>query len=172
MAILKICDRNDPILSTKLERFDFDNPPTDPIQLAKDLTETMISHNGIGLAANQCGLPYRVFVIKSNPVFACFNPLIVDLGNEVNEYDEGCITFPKLFLKISRYSSIRVRFTMPNGLTETKKFAGLTARVFQHELDHVNGIKFTTHSKPLKLRNAIKKAAKAGQFYTFKELTA
>ena len=62
--ILDLCSKNDPILRQSIPKFDFVNLPTDPIQLAKDLAETMLHNNGIGLAANQVGLPYRCFVIK------------------------------------------------------------------------------------------------------------
>jgi peptide deformylase len=140
MAILNLVDKNHPILRQKMEDFDFANPPTDPIQLAKDLTETMIYNKGIGLAANQCGLPYRVFVLTGETVLACFNPRIVTMSDEMVYINEGCLTFPGIAVKIKRPQIIRVRFTMPNGETTTVKFDGLSSRCFQHELDHLNGI--------------------------------
>jgi len=140
MAILTLVDQTHPILRQKMEEFDFANPPTDPIQLAKDLTETMIQNKGIGLAANQCGLPYRVFVLTGETVLACFNPRIVSASDEVVALNEGCLTYPGVVVKIKRPQIIRVRFTMPNGQTTTVKFDGLSSRCFQHELDHLNGI--------------------------------
>ncbi len=133
-----------PILRQKMEPFDFTNPPTDPVQLARDLTETMIHNKGLGLSANQIGLPYRVFALSANPVYVCFNPRIVD-ETELNIVlmDEGCLSFPNLFLKIKRPRTIKVRFVLPNGETQTQKFDGMTARCFQHELDHLNGIVYT-----------------------------
>lgn len=139
MAILKLVDKSDPILKQEMPAFDFTNPPTDPIQLAKDLAETMIDSKGIGLAANQVGLPYRVFAITGEQIFVCFNPRIVDTSSEVVLMNEGCLSYPGLVIKIKRPRMIKVRFTMPNGETRTEKFDGLTARVFQHELDHLNG---------------------------------
>lgn len=161
MTVLNLVGKTEPLLRKKLEKFNFETPPTDPIQLAKDLTETLLTHNGlVGLAANQCGLPYRVFVIKSNPVYCCYNPIIVDLGDQTNEYEEGCLTYPNLIVKINRPTNIKVRFTLPNGVTDTYKFAGLTSRIFQHELDHLNGVIFTDHISKFKLQRAIQKANK------------
>jgi peptide deformylase len=140
MAILNLVNKNDPILKTELEHFDFSNPPTDPIELAHDLAQTMIDRKGIGLAANQVGLPYRVFVISGEQILACFNPRIVDYSSEQVYMIEGCLSHPGLAIKVKRPSTIKVRYTQPNGETKTEKFQGLTARVFQHELDHLNGI--------------------------------
>jgi len=140
MAILPLVDKNDLILKTELEYFDFSNPPTDPIQLARDLAETMIENKGLGLAANQVGLPYRAFVINGEQILACFNPKIVDSSADQVYMLEGCLSHPGLSVKIKRPAVIKVRFTVPNGETRTEKFEGLTARVFQHELDHLNGI--------------------------------
>lgn len=137
----KLDDKNQ-IIHEEIERFDFTNPPIDPIELAQNLTETLISTNGIGLSANQVGLSYRAFVIKSNPVYAMFNPVIVHESDEKEYMEEGCLSFPNLIIPIKRSKKIRVRYTMPNGQTKTDMFDGLTARVIQHETDHLNGITF------------------------------
>lgn len=144
--IMDLVPKDHNLLTTKLENFDFSNPPTDPIQLAKDLTETMLHHSGIGLAANQCGLPYRVFVIKSNPVLACFNPRIVDISSEQVYLEEGCLTFPNYYVRVQRPKKIKVRYTYPNGQTVTQIYDGMTARIFQHELDHLNGVLFQSRA--------------------------
>lgn len=130
---------SDEYLRAKTERFDFADPPIDPVELATILTETMLRENGAGLAANQVGFPYSVFVIKSDPIIAAFNPRVVDyLGEEVY-LDEGCLSWPNLIVKIKRPEGVRLRFTMPNGETITREFHGLTARVVLHELDHLAG---------------------------------
>lgn len=129
----------DPILKTYIDEFDFSNPPIDPFQLAVDLSETMIYNNGIGLAANQIGLPYRAFAMTGSPIHVCFNPRILDQTTEQVLLEEGCLSYPGLKVKIKRPKSIRVRFTKANGETVTEKFTGITARVFQHEFDHLNG---------------------------------
>lgn len=143
-----------------MESFDFSNPPIDPIELAQNLTETMLANGGIGLAANQCGLPYRVFAVASNPVLVCFNPIIVDRTTETVELEEGCLSFKGLILKIKRPLAIKARFTMPNGVTETHKYTGMTARIFQHEYDHIEGITFDKHVGPVSLAMAKAKAKK------------
>ena len=76
-----LVDKNNDILYQKTERFDFTNPPIDPSELAHILAQTMIVNNGIGLAAPQVGLPYRSFVMGGNPIFCCFNPVIVDTSS-------------------------------------------------------------------------------------------
>lgn len=158
--IMDLVPKDHDLLTTKIEPFDFSNPPVDPIQLATDLTETMIAKNGIGLAANQCGLPYRVFAIRSNPVFVCFNPRIVDASEEKIYLEEGCLTYPNYYVKIKRSKKIKVRFTLPNGHTETRIFDGITARIFQHELDHLNGIHFMTRATLYHRQQAEKKLRK------------
>lgn len=155
-----LIDDNDPILEEALPQFDFANPPIDPIELAHILADTMIKHRGMGLSANQIGLPHRAFVMQTNPVLVCFNPWIVDQGNETIAMDEGCLSYPGLFVKITRPRNIRVRYTLPNGQTETQKFQGLTARIFQHELDHMNGINFLDRAKPVAKDLALRKYKK------------
>lgn len=159
--ICELVDKYDPILKQKIERFNFSNPPCDPIELAHKLTQTMLHNNGIGLAAPQIGLPYRVFSLRTSPILVCFNPLVVDVSSETIELEEGCLTFPNLFLKIRRPSIVKVRFTLPNGETKTEKFVGITARAFQHEVDHLDGILFTQKVSNIELAMARKKAQKA-----------
>ena len=91
---------SDPILSQELPKFDFDNPATDPIQLAYDLVESMRHHNGLGLSANQIGLPYRAFAMQAVPAIVCFNPKVIDESSEEIMLEEGCLSFPGLGIKI------------------------------------------------------------------------
>lgn len=142
--IKELVSRDHPALKQIAVSFNFLNPQVDPMQLAVDLTETMIQNNGLGLSANQIGLPYRVFAVTGNPVFVCFNPRIVDQTTETIDMDEGCLTFPNLFLKIKRPRTIKIRFAAPTGEIMTRTFDGMTSRCFQHELDHLNGILYTT----------------------------
>jgi peptide deformylase len=160
--ILDLVSDNDPILKTKLERFDFSNPPLDPVEIARNLADTMVHLNGYGLAANQVGMSYRVFAMigGENKVLACFNPLIVDQTTEEVYLDEGCLSRPGLILNIKRPHAIKVRFTLPNGGTQTQEYTGMTARVFQHELNHLDGIMFTDLVSRLELDIAIRKCRK------------
>ena len=155
--ILDLVDCNDPILREEMERFDFSNPPVDPYELAANLAETMLENNGLGLSANQCGLPYRVFVMHSEPLpLVFFNPRIVDVSEEQVILEEGCLSFPGLYIKIKRPRRIKVRYQEPNGNTTTQVFEDLSARVFQHELDHLNGIVHTRRANRYHIEQARK----------------
>lgn len=155
--ILDLVPEDHPILKEELPRFDFSNPPTDPIQLAKDLAETMIANKGIGLAANQCGLNYRVFVMSGEQIRAFFNPRIVDVSEEEVVISEGCLSFPDMFVKVKRPATVRVRYTQPNGETITEEFGGLSARVVLHETDHLNGLTFKDKANKIHWEQALQK---------------
>lgn len=144
------------ILSTKLEPFDFANPPIDSIQLAKDLFETMLHNKAMGLSANQVGLPYRVLAIAANPGIVAFNPRIVDQTTEEIYLDEACATYPGMALKVKRPKMVKIRYFEPNGNTVTQKFIGLTARIILHEIDHLNGINFTQRANKAHLDRALR----------------
>lgn len=156
MTILNLVSSNNPILKTPTQEFDFANPPMDPAQLVKDLAETMIDKKGLGLSANQCGIPYSVFVINGNPIQGCFNPKIVNASEDIISLDEGCLSYPGLILKVKRPKNIRVRYTMANGQTVTHKFEGLTARCFLHEYDHLQGIVHLTKASLYHREKALK----------------
>lgn len=155
--ILNLVSSADPILTTPAQDFDFSSPSVDPVQLAKDLAETMIQHKGLGLAAPQVGLPYRVFALNGSPIHVCFNPRIVDVSSEEIYLEEGCLTFPNLIMKIKRPKMIKVRFTLPNGEVLTEKYTGMTARCFQHEMDHLDGILYHTRATLYHREKALKK---------------
>lgn len=129
---------NHPALTTPCEKFDFSNPPVDPKELSEALITIMEKNNGVGLAANQVGLPYRMFVLAGDP-FAVFNPTVVDTGEVESVMKEGCLTYPGLYVNIKRHKVIRIRFTDLNGKVDTKKYTGMTARIIQHEMDHLDG---------------------------------
>ena len=150
----------DPILKEKLPRFDFNNPPMDPHEIAHILAQTMIKNDGLGLAASQVGLPYRVFVAMGNPILCCFNPVIVDESEDELVMEEGCLSHPNLYVKIRRPQVIRIRYTRPDGVTVTEQYQDLTARVMQHELDHLDGICHLNRANKIHLDQARNKAKK------------
>lgn len=155
---MQLVDRNNQILAQRCEDFDFMNPPMDPVQLAQDLVKFMYEKNGIGLAANQVGINCRVFAMRGSPEdFVCFNPKIVATSEAEVVLEEGCLTYPGLYVKIKRPQHIRVRFTGPNGDTFTKQFTGLTARIFQHELDHLDGVVFYNRANRYHRDRALRK---------------
>ena len=145
---------NDPLLNDKLELFDFRNPPVDPEELGKDLLEHMRYFGGIGLSANQLGLPYRVFVMEGSPGFICFNPRISAFAGEEVQLDEGCLSYPGLYVKKKRPPTVRVSFVDEKGFRQVKRFNGLSARIFQHEMEHMDGDNFLEGIGPLALQMA------------------
>ena len=122
--ILELVKEDAPILKQACEDFDFSNPPCDPIELAKNLNETMIAKDGLGLSANQVGLPYRVFVIRieKDEPFPIFNPKILTMSDKMISMKEGCLSFPLLYMSIKRPDSVRIRFTDQYGETSTHRF--------------------------------------------------
>jgi len=137
-----LVDPSHELLREKLPMFDMNNPPVDPQELGLDLLKHMRHFGGIGLSANQVGLPYRVFVMEGDPGFVCFNPRITASAGDDVMLDEGCLTYPGLYVKKKRPSLIRCRFVDPLGNTCVKKFTGMSARIFQHEMEHMDGENF------------------------------
>jgi len=154
---MKLVPEDSQLLRTKLEPFDFKNPSADPVKLVKLLVSEMNQRNGIGLAANQLGLKERVFVMKTEPVICCFNPRIVEVSEETILLDEGCLSYPGLFVKIKRPKMVVARYADINGEMVTKTFDGLTARCFLHELDHLEGKIFFENANPIHLKQAKQK---------------
>lgn len=152
--IYELVKPDHPLLFTQLERFDFDSPPINPVELANNLIETMVKNKGIGLSANQCGLPYRAFALHSETPLVLFNPTIADIASSEVKLDEGCLTYPNLFLPIKRPSMVKVRFQDPFGNFHTEKYIGMTARCILHELDHLNGLDYTKRANPIHLTRA------------------
>ena len=115
--------------------------------LSRVLIDNMIHHNGIGISANQIGIWERAFAmvrdLENNEVMVCFNPRIVKSYSEEVEMEEGCLSYPELFLKIKRPDKIVVKYEDENKKTHKIKLQGLASRVFQHEYDHMEGIDFT-----------------------------
>tara|TARA_B100001778_G_scaffold34260_1_gene24722 strand:- start:343 stop:939 length:597 start_codon:yes stop_codon:yes gene_type:complete len=149
--------KHDFLGSTDLEKFDFNNPQIDPVDLSQSLVKLMRKEMGYGLAANQVGLPLQMFVLEGEPAYAVFNPRITYFGEEEILLEEGCLSYPGLSLKIKRPRFMRARFQDPYGDFVTKQFDGITSRVFQHEYDHINGVDFTQKVSKLKKNMAMKK---------------
>ena len=115
--------------------------------LAKTLIENMLYHNGVGLSANQIGIDERAFVmmrdVENNEILVCFNPKIIKSYTEEVEFEEGCLSYPELFLNISRPDKIVINYEDVDKKEHKMKLQGFASRVFQHELDHLDGIDFT-----------------------------
>lgn len=158
--IYKLVDFYDPIL----------RQPTTPIKLetlddfkqahyiAFSMAETLSALEGLGLSANQVGLPWRVCAINmGEEIWTMFNPEIIERSQTTTDYQEGCLSYPGLYLKLNRPDHIKVRFQAVNGQSIEREFDGLTAVCIQHELDHLDGIMYTDKVSPIKLDQAKKK---------------
>jgi len=120
----------------------------------------IVELGGVGLAANQVGIPYQFFIIRSDPILGFYNPKIVDMSEETLEMEEGCLTFPGLIVKVKRPRVVKIRFADPTGNVSTKVFQDMTARVIQHEMDHLEGMTLGSRISRLKLELALKKLKK------------
>lgn len=159
--VYDLVSENDPILRQVMPEWDFKNPPMDATKLASSLVETCRMHRGYGLSANQCGLPYRVFVMGYDKEYvAFFNPSVVLASKKEVHIAEGCLSFPFLGLYITRPEEIAVTYQDYTGEWKQATFDGISARCFQHELDHMNGIVYTDKVKPVALQSGMNKRNK------------
>jgi peptide deformylase len=151
-----------PFLDESLEQFGF----ADRKELSKVMYDNMAKYGGLGLSANQLGLPYRMFVMGGHPqiedgkVRTVFNPLINDVSPESINLKEGCLSFPFLFLSIKRPKWCSVKYTDENGEEVEETLHGMSARIFMHENEHMNGYVFTDLVSKLKLERAEKSKQK------------
>ena len=156
----------DPILKQVLPEFDFDTAPINTTDFASSMVETCKKYNGYGLSANQCGFPYRMFVMGAGEEYvAFFNPVLMKTENEVH-MKEACLSFPGLSLSITRPEKIWVKYQDYTGEWKEAHYVGMSARCWLHELDHMNGIVYTTQAKPLALQSGLKKRAKIQKMMT------
>ena len=158
--ILKFPDQDLRIKAKPVETFD-DELKT----LTDDMFETMHSVDGIGLAATQIGVAKQVAVIdispEKNEPLVIVNPAIQILDpSKTEDYDEGCLSVPGFFEKISRPSDIKLSYQDLNGKKQEIKPEGLLTKVVQHELDHLNGRLFVDHISELKRRRIRNKNVK------------
>ncbi|MFN7088516.1 MAG: peptide deformylase [Candidatus Paceibacteria bacterium] len=125
--------------------------PTPEIRmLVKKMRKIMKQADGIGLAANQIGLPLRLFVAEvNNKFYAVLNPKITKLSKEKEIMEEGCLSFPAYFGPVSRAKKIILEGMDAYGKKIKISATGLLARVFQHEVDHLNGILFIDKAREL-----------------------
>lgn len=156
---LKLIDENDPRLRQQCTPWDFTNDG-DPSEIITAMTKVMIENNGIGLAAPQVGIMKRLFIMgNSDRLFVCINPEIIESTGLVMD-QEGCLSFPDLWLRVKRYESVKVRYYNALGQENIKDFSGLIGRVFQHERDHLDGICYDTKTAKLSLDLAYRRRKK------------
>jgi|TARA_R110000796_G_scaffold58628_2_gene135361 peptide deformylase len=160
----ELVTQDDPILKQKCELFDFKNPQMDPRELADLLKQTMVAKMGVGLAANQIGLPYRVFAIgdPTDPanIEVVFNPKVVFKSEVRRVLEEGCLSYPGMFISVRRPIMIRVRVSDADGNMATKVYDGFPARAFLHEHDHLEGISYFDRAGPVAVSRGKKQKIK------------
>jgi len=146
--ILDLIPEDNQILHQKVKKCSYN---LDRKKLSKTLVENMKHHEGLGLSANQIGIPERAFAmirnIEYNEIIVCFNPRIVKTYSEKVEMEEGCLSYPDLFLKISRPKKIVVKYEDVDKKIHKLKLDGLSARIFLHEYDHMEGINYLQYGK-------------------------
>lgn len=159
---MQLVKDTDPALKQKSTPWEFGLEEQSADEFEDGMIDLMIKSNGIGLAANQVGITKRVFAIQlaNNRRLAMFNPRVISASEIKEEGEEGCLSFPNLYLKVLRPKEIVSEYFDKNGQSCTITLSGLEARCFLHELDHLNGVCFTENVSPLKLAMAIKKQKK------------
>jgi peptide deformylase len=142
-------------LSQKTKEFDFKMFNSKELtQLINKMKKIMRDSQGIGLSANQIGLPYRFFIAEvpskeGNKFYAIFNPKIEKTEGEKLELEEGCLSVPGVYGKTPRYEKITISGFNRYGKPIKIKAWGLLAHVFQHEIDHLDGKLFIEKAKEL-----------------------
>ena len=162
---MKLVKETHPILLQKCEPFSFDEPLMDPYELSDGLHKIRKDGAGVGLAAPQVGINTQVLVIGMgdfktegvdtyNQVF--FNPTILSY-EEGNIYMlEGCLSYPGLVVKVKRPENMTMEWYTEEGTRCEERFIGMTSRILQHEVDHLNGITFLKRAVRLHLQKAQK----------------
>lgn len=144
---LKIISYPHKILRSNLKKVDNFNDPQ-LIKIIKEMKKAMIKYDGIGLAANQVNLNMRLIIVntKQGPT-AFINPYIKKKSLLKQKFDEGCLSFPEITGWVSRSKKITLEYQDENGKKKKMNTQNLMATVFQHEIDHINGIVFTDRIK-------------------------
>ena len=156
--IYTLLEPNHPLLHSPLPEITAETEPEDRLELTKNMAETMKHYGGIGLSANQVGLAMRMFVFGDNKHFIpCFNPKIIEYGGPEMPIEEGCLTYPGLFVKIYRPDWIVAQWEDEKRELHEENFQDLTSRIFQHEYDHMLGNLYIDKVYGYKLRNARRK---------------
>ena len=170
MKEIKLIPPTDPRVNNAIAPFVDDMLKDEDIKDRQELSDAMFEamnkYGGIGLSANQVGLPFNMFVIGGHPSIekglkmTCFNPMIVSASDETVRMKEGCLTFPFIFLDIERPRKVVVKYTDNKGDLQEAHLDGMMSRIFQHEYDHMLGRNFTERVSKFKLKRAMEKRDK------------
>ena len=166
MAVLPILIAPHPTLKAKAKPVK--DVPDELRALLDDMLETMYDAPGIGLAANQIGSLHRVLVMdcgsrddeETPRPIKIINPEITGVSEELSSYEEGCLSIPEQFADVERPAVVRVKYLDENGQKQERLFDGLEATCVQHEIDHLDGVRFVDHLSNLKRNMLMKKLKK------------
>ncbi len=154
MAIRKILEIGHPVLAARASEVDPDAIGTAEVQgWIDDMIDTMRDANGAGIAANQIGLPHRLFTIEVGdnprypykprvPLTVVINPVVRFLSDETFTSNEGCLSVPNIRGNVTRRTEIEVTYVDRNGHTQSDTIRGYSACTWQHEYDHLDGLLF------------------------------
>lgn len=164
--ILPIFAYGQPVLKKVAEEIDASYPGLE--ELIANMWETMYEADGVGLAAPQIGLPIRLFVVDTvqtkeegkeeegiKQVF--INAEKIEESGEEWAYEEGCLSIPDIRGDVERPPQLKIRYQDENFEEHERVFTGINARVVQHEYDHIEGVLFVEHLKPIKKRRIKRK---------------
>jgi len=159
MALMEIKKYPDPILEKKCE--DVIDVNIEINQLIGSMIEAMQKNHGVGLAAPQIGVLKKIIVLDSEkgPI-AFINPKIIKKSKEIETIEEGCLSFPGIFINIKRPKEVEAETVTEDGKKIIIRLNGLLSRVFQHEVDHLEGILFIKRIpfwRKWKIKNKVKK---------------
>ena len=155
---MKLIKAPDEFLEKQVKEFDFST--MDPGEISKNMIDVMHKYKGVGLAANQVGVDAQIFVMGEKDPMTVINPIITEVGTEKVEMEEGCLSFPGLYMKVSRPSVVSVQYLDIEQKECIIKLEGFHARVFLHEYDHLQGITFDQRVSKMRLDMAKKKQEK------------
>jgi peptide deformylase len=155
---LNLVEPTDELMNKGPTPFNFETDGDSAQNIANVLFDRMKQLGGVGLSANQVGLDMRVFVMGLGETkIAVFNPIIIKYSKTEELFNEGCLSYPGIMLAINRPTKITATYRDQTGKFIEQEFNGLTARIFQHEYDHMNGTDFTKRVSKFKLDFAKKK---------------
>ena len=160
---MNLLPEDHPVLHQEPLTWIFDPPQADPKLMYNIMLENLVYHHGLGLSANQIGMPVKVFAMRideSDNAIVCFNPEIVKESKELVKMTEGCLSFPSLYLNKKRPKEVSVKYQNVDGDFINAHFEGLAARVFHHEMDHMMGKTFLDGVSKILLQSARRKQKK------------
>ena len=157
---IKLVKDNDPILHSTPKPYDFEKDGSTAQIFANSMFEKMKEFGGVGMSANQVGIDTSFFVIGVDDVrIDIFNPKIISSSGEC-DYNEGCLSYPGIIVKVKRPEEIDVEYQNAKGEVIQRKLGGLTARIFLHEYDHMQGLTIKKKVSTMKWALAVKKTKK------------